>query len=156
MKVIYLILDCCCSVTKSRLALWDPMDCSTPGLLVLRYLPECAQTQVIVSMMPSNHLILCCPLLLPPSIFPNIRVSSNELVLQIRWPKFCSFGISPSSEYSGLISFKMDWLNLLAIQGTLKSLLQHPVQKQQSLALSLLCGPTLTSICDYCKNHSFD
>ena len=87
----------------------------------------------IVSMMPSNHLILCCPLLLPPSIFPNIRVSSNELVLQIRWPKFCSFGISPSSEYSGLISFKMDWLNLLAIQGTLKSLLQHHSSKTSIL-----------------------
>ena len=87
----------------------------------------------IVSMMPSNHLILCRPLLLPPSIFPNIRVSFNELVLQIRWPKFCSFSISPSSEYSGLISFKMDWLNLLAIQGTLKSLLQHHSSKASIL-----------------------
>ena len=77
--------------------------------------------------MPSNHLILCCPLLLPPSIFPSIRVFSNESVLHIRWPKYWSFSfsISPSTEYSGLISFRMDWLDLLAVQGTLKSLLQH-------------------------------
>ena len=75
--------------------------------------------------MPSNHLILCCPLLLLPSIFPSIRVFSNESVLRIRWPKYWSFSfsISPSNEYSGLISFKMDWLHLLAVQGTLKSLL---------------------------------
>ena len=77
--------------------------------------------------MPSSHLILCCPLLLPPSIFPSIRVFSNESVLCIRWPKYWSFNfsISPSNEYSGLISFRMDWLDLLAVQGTLKSLLQH-------------------------------
>ena len=78
-------------------------------------------------MMPSNHLILCHPLLLLPSVFPSIRVFSNESVLQIRWPKYWSFrfSISPSKEYSGLISFRMDWLDLLAVQGTLKSLLQH-------------------------------
>ena len=77
--------------------------------------------------MPSNHLILCRPLLLPPSIFPSIRVFSNESVLHIRWPKYWCFSIniSPSSEYSGLISFRMDWLDLLAVQGTLQSLLQH-------------------------------
>ena len=81
----------------------------------------------IESVMPSNHLVLCRPLLLPPSIFPSIRVFSNESVLRIRWPKCWSFsfGISPSKEYSGLISFRMDWLDLLAVQGTLKSLLQH-------------------------------
>ena len=81
----------------------------------------------IKSVMPSSHLILCCPLLLPPSIFPSIRVFSNESVIHIRWPKYwCfSFTISPSNEYSGLISFRMDWLDLLAVQGTLKSLLQH-------------------------------
>ena len=83
----------------------------------------------IESVMPSNHLILCCPLLLPPSIFPSIRVFSNELVLPIRWPKYWSFSISPSNEYSGLISFRLDWLDLLAIQGTLKSLLQHHSSK---------------------------
>ena len=83
----------------------------------------------IESVMPSNHLILCHPLLLPPSIFPNIRVFSNESVLHIRWPKYYSFSISPSNEYSGLISFRMDWLDLLAVQGTLKSLLQHHSSK---------------------------
>ena len=77
----------------------------------------------IESVMPSNHLILCHPLLLPPSIFPSIRVSSNESVLCIRWPKYWSFSISPSNEYSGLISFRIDWSDLLAVQGTLKSLL---------------------------------
>ena len=81
----------------------------------------------IESVMPSNHLILCCPLLLSPSIFPSIRVFSNESLLRIRWPKYWSFSFSnsPSNEYSGLISFRMDWLDLLAVQGTLKSLLQH-------------------------------
>ena len=85
--------------------------------------------------MPSNHLILCCPLLLPPSIFPSIRVFSNESVLPIRWPKYWSFSfsISPSNEYSGLISFRMDWLDLLAVQGTLKSLLQHHSSKASIL-----------------------
>ena len=85
----------------------------------------------IESVMPSNHLILCCPLLLPPSIFPSIRVFSNESVLCIRWPKYWgfSFSLSPSSEYSGLISFRMDWLDLLAVQGTFKSLLQHHISK---------------------------
>ena len=81
----------------------------------------------ITLVMPSNHLIVCHPLLLPPAIFPSIRVFSNESVLCIRWPKYWrfSFSISPSNEYSGLISFRMDWLDLLAVQGTLKSLLQH-------------------------------
>ena len=87
----------------------------------------------IESMMPSNHLILCHPLLLLPSIFPSIRVFSNESVLCIRWPKYCSFSfsINPSKEYSGLISFRMDWFDLLAVQGTLKSLLQHHISKHQ-------------------------
>ena len=83
--------------------------------------------------MPSNHLILCHPLLLQPSIFPSIRVFSKESVLHIRWPKYWSFSISPSSEYSGLIFFKMDWLDLLAVQGTLKSLLQHHNSKASVL-----------------------
>ena len=87
-------------------------------------------------LMPSNHLILCCPLLLLPSIFPSIRVFSNESVLHIRWPKYWSFSISPSNECSGLISFRMDWLDLLAIQGTLKSLLQHHGSKASILQCS--------------------
>ena len=94
----------------------------------------------IASVMPSNHLILCRPLLLPPSIFPSIRVFSNESVLHIRWPKYWSYSISSSSEYSGLISFRMDWLDLLAVQGTLKSLLQHHAFSKSihSSALSFL------------------
>ena len=111
----------------------------------------------IKSAMTSNHLILCHLFLLLPSIFPIIRVFSNESALRIRWPKYWSFSfsISPSSEYSGLISFRVDWLDLLAVQGTLKSLLQH----HSSKVLILWCsayGPTLTSIQDYWKNQSFD
>ena len=87
----------------------------------------------IESVMPSNHLILCCPLLLLPSIFPSIRVFSNESVLRIRWPKDWSFSISPSNEYSGLISFRMDWLDLLAVQGTLKNLLRNHSSKASIL-----------------------
>ena len=95
----------------------------------------------IESVMLSNHLILCCPLLLLPSIFPSIRIFSNESVLHIRWPKYWSFSISPSNEYSGQISFRIDWFDLLAVQGTLKSLLQH-----HSLKASLLrCSASLWS-----------
>ena len=92
----------------------------------------------IKSVMPSNHLILCYPLLLLPSIFPSLRVFSNESVLHIRWPKYwsCSFSISPSNEYSGLISFRIDWLDLLAVQGTLKSLLQQHNSKSSILRRS--------------------
>ena len=111
------------------------------------------------SVMPSKHLILCYPLLLLPSIFPSIRVFSNESVLHIRWLKYWSFSfsISTSNEYSGLISFRIDWLDLLAVQEILKSLLQHPNSKSiYSLVLSLLYGSTLISVHDYCKNHSFD
>ena len=98
-------------------------------------LPEFTQTHVLELVMPSNHLILCRPLLLPPSIFPSIRVFSNESVLHIRWPKYWSFSfsISPSKEYSGLISFRMDWLDFLIVQGTLKSLLQHHSSKASIL-----------------------
>ena len=112
----------------------------------------------IASVMPSNHLILYHPLLLLPSILPSIRVFSNESVLCIRWPKYWSFSfsISPSNEYSGLISFRMDWLDLLAVQGILKSLLQHHSSKASVLWCSAFFGPTLTSIHNYWKNHSFD
>ena len=108
--------------------------------------------------MPSNHLILCRPLLLP-SIFPSIRVFSNESALHIRWPKYWSFSfnISPSNEHPELISLRMDWLDLLAVQGTLKSLLQHHSSKSiNSSALSFLYSPTLISIYDYWKNLSLD
>ena len=109
----------------------------------------------IESVMPSNHLILCRPLLLLPSIFPSIRVFSDESVLHIRWPKYWSFSFSicPSNEYSGLISFRIDWFDL-AVQGTLKSLLQRNSSKAS--VLSLLYGPPLTSKGDYWKNCSLD
>ena len=114
-------------------------------------------------MMPSSQLVLYCPLLLLPSIFPSIRIFSNEGALCIRWLKYWnfSFSISPSDEYSGLISFRIDWFDFLAVQGTLKSLLQRHSAKASVFfisfsALSFLYGPTLTSTYDYCKNYSFD
>ena len=111
----------------------------------------------IESVMPSRHLILCRPLLLLPPIPPIIRVFSNESTLRIKWPKYWSFSFSiiPSKKIPGLISFRMDWLDLLAVQGTLKSLLQHHSSKASS-ALSFLHSPTLTSINDHWKNHSLD
>ena len=112
----------------------------------------------IESVMPSIHLILCCFLLLLPSIFPSIRVFSNESILHIRWPKYwsCSFSISPSNKHSGQISFRSDWLDLLAVQGTLKSLLQHHSSKVSILQCSAFFMVQLTSIHDYWKNPSFD
>ena len=126
------------SVAQSCPTLFDPMNRSTSGLPVRHQLPEFTQTHVLRVGDPSSHLILCPPLLLLPSIFPSIAVFSNELVLLIRWPKYWSFSfsISPSSEYSGLISFRMDWLDLLAVQGTLKSLLQHHSSKASILRRS--------------------
>ena len=117
------------------------MDCSIPGFPIHHQLLELAQTHVHQLVMPSNHLIisssLVCPLLLLPSILPSIRVFSNEseMSLLIRWPNYWSFSlsISPSNEYSGLISFRIDWLDLLAVQGTLKSLLQHHSSKASIL-----------------------
>ena len=115
----------CCSVDQPTLC--NPMDCSTVGFPVLHHLLKLAQLMSIELVMTSNHLILCHPLLLPPSTFPSIRVFSNESVLHIRWPNYWSFSfnISPSTEYSGVISFKIEWFDLLAVQGTPKSLLQH-------------------------------
>ena len=112
----------------------------------------------VESVMPSNYLILCRPLLLPPSIFPSIRVFSNESVLRIRWPKYWSFNfsISPSSEYSGLISFRIDWFDLIAVQGTQESSPAPQFKSINSSAFSFLYSPTLTSIHDYWKNHSFN
>ena len=112
----------------------------------------------IESVIPSNHLILSYSLLLLPSIFPSIRLFSNELTHHIRCPKYrsFSFSISLSNEYSGLISFRVDWFDLFAVQGTLKSLLQHHSSKASILWCCLLHGPTLTSIHGYWKNHSFD
>ena len=125
------------SVAQSCPTLCDPIDCSTPGLPVHHQLLEFTQTHV-ESVMPSNHLILCLPLLLLPLIYPSIKVFSNESVLRIRWPEYWNFTfrISPSNAYSGLISFRMDWLDLLAIQGTLKSVLQHHSSKASILQRS--------------------
>ena len=121
------------SVTQSCLTLCDLMNCSTPGLPVHHQLLESIELVT-----PSSHLILCRLLLLLPSIFPSIRVFSNESALLIRWPKYWSFSfnISPSNEHPGLISFRMDWLDLLAVQGTLKSLLQHHSSKASILQCS--------------------
>ena len=118
-------------VTQSCLTLCDPMDFSKPGFLSINNYQSLLKLTSITSVTPSNHLILCHPLLFPPSIFPRIRVFSTKSVLHIRWPKSWSFGfnISPFSEYSGLISFRIDWLDLLALQETLKSLLQHHSSK---------------------------
>ena len=113
----------------------NPMDCSKPGFPVRTNSQSLFKLMSIELVTPSNHLILCHPLLLPPSILPSMTVFSNESVLCIRWPKYWifSFSISPSNEYSGLISFRIDWLNLLAVQGTLKSLLQHHSSKASIL-----------------------
>ena len=127
------------SVAQLCPTLCNPMNHSTPGLPVHHQLLEFTQAHVHWVVMPSNHLILCCPLLLLPSIFPNIRVFSNESAFHIRWPQYWnfSFSISPSNEHPGLISFRMDWLDLLAVQGTLKSLLQY----HSSKVSILLCSP---------------
>ena len=107
--------------------------------------------------MPSNHLILCHPLLLLPSMFPSVRVFSNESSLCIRWPKYWSFSISPSNEHLGLISFRMDWFDLLAVQGTLKNLLGTTIQKHEFFSiLPFMHGPTRICMHDCWKNHSFD
>ena len=117
------------SVVQSCPTLWDPMDCRMPGLPVHHQLLEFIQTHVHWVSDAIQPSILCRPLLLPPSIFPSIRVFSNDSILHIRWPKYWSFSISPSSEYSGLIFFTRDWLDLLAVQGTFKRLLQHHSSK---------------------------
>ena len=129
--------ELCCSVTKLHLTLCDPMDYSKPGFPVHHYLPEFAQThvhRVRDAIQPSHPLLPTSP----PSIFPSNRVFSNESALHIRWPKYCSFSISPSNKYSGLISFRNDWFDLLAAQGTLKSLFQHHSLKTSVLQCSAL------------------
>ena len=133
------------------------MDCSTPGFLHItnsQSLLKLIVHQVSDAIQPSHSLSSSSL----PSIFPSIQVFSNESVLCIKWPTYWSFSfnINPSNEDSGLISFKMDWLDLLAVQGTLKSLLLHHSSKHHSLALSFLYSPNLTFIYDYWKNHSFD
>ena len=135
-----------------------PWTAARPASLFItnaRSLLKCMSIELV---MPTSHLILCCTLLLPPSIFSSIRVFSNESVLLIRWPKYWrfSFSISPSNEYSGLISFRIDWLDLLAVQGTQESSPTPQFKSINSLALSFLYSPTVTSIYNCWKNHSFD
>ena len=135
------------------MSLCDPMDCSTPGFPVHHQILSWLKLMSVESVMPSNHLILCHLLLLLPLIFPTIGVFSNKLALHIRWPKYWSFSfsISPSNECSGLISFRMDWLDLPSVQGTLKSLLQHHSSKASILRHSAffmvqLSHPYMTTI----------
>ena len=147
------------SVAQSCPTLCNSMNHSMPGLPIHHQLPEYTQTHVHWIGEAINHLILCPPLLLLTSIFPSIRVFSNESALQIRWPKGWnfSFNISPSNEHPGLISFRMDWLELLAVQGTVRSLLQHHSSKASILQWSAFCRVQLsTSIHDHRKNHSLD
>ena len=129
-----------CSATQSCPILCDPMDwtAACQAFLSITISHSLLKLMSIESVMLSNHLVLCHPLLLLPSIFPSIRVSSNESALHIRWPKYWrfSFSISPSNQYSGLSSFRIDWFDLLAVQGTLKSLLQHHSSKASILWLS--------------------
>ena len=130
------------------------MDCSTPGFPALHHLLVLAQLISIESVMPSNHLILCCPFLLLPLIFPSIRAFANELTLLTRWPKYCnfSFSLSASSQNSGLTSFRIAWFDLLAVQVTLMSLLSSKASIH-SLVLSIFYHPTFISIHDYWTNH---
>ena len=144
-----------CSV-QSLSRVWLFVTPCMPGLPVYHQLLEFTKFMSIQSVMPSNHLTLCCPLLLLPSIFPSVRVFSNDSALCIRWPKYWSFSfsISLSNEHPGLISFRMDWLDLLAVQGTLKSLLQHHSSKVSILLCSAFFIVQLSY--DYWKNHSLD
>ena len=146
------------SAAQSCPTLSDPMGHRTPGYLFTINSWSWLKLMSIEFVMSFNHLILCHPLLLLSSIFPSIRVFSRESVLHIRWPKYWSFSfsISPSNEYSGLISFRMDWLILLAVQGTLKSLFQQQFKSINSSVLSFLYSLVLTSIHDHWKNYSFD
>ena len=170
--IYYIHLHHCSHSPENVIPLWDhrfssvqsPYDSATPrttacqASLSITNSWSLPKVMFITWAMPCNHLILCRPVLLP-SIFSSIKVFSNELVLHIRGPNYWSFSfsINPSNEYSGLISFKMDCLDLLAVQGTLKRLLQHHSSRSiNSLALSFLYSPTLTSIHDYWKNNWFD
>ena len=148
------------SVAQLCLTLCDPMDCSTPGSSVWSLLnsQNLLKFMFIESVMPSSHLILCRPLLLLPPVPPSIRVFSNKSTLRMRWLKYwtLSFSISPSNEHSGLISFSMNWLDLLAVQGSQESSPTPQFKNINSSVVSFLHSPTLTSIHDHWKNHSLD
>ena len=148
---------CFSSVTQSCPTFCNPMNHSTPGLPV-HHSRSWLKLMSIELVMPSSHLILCRPLLLLPPTPPSIRVFSIESTLHMRWPEHWSFSfsISPSNEHPGLISFRMDWLDLLAVQGTLKSLLQHHSSKASTFRCSAFFTVQLTAIHDHWKNHSLD
>ena len=154
------IFSCCCCCSVSQLCpTATPWTAARPASLSITISRSLLRLMSVESVMSSNHLVLCCLLLLLPSVFLNIRVFSNESVLHIRWPKYWSFNcsISPSNEYSRLISFRIEWFDLLAVQGTLKSLLRTAQFKRiNSFSLSLPYGPAFTSIHDNWENHSFD
>ena len=152
----FFIVICFYSVTKLCLTLCDSMDYSMSDFLSFTISWSLLKLMSVESMMSSNLFILCCPS--SPSVFPRNRVFSNESVFHIRWPKYWSFSfsISHSIEYSGLIPFRIDWFDHLAVQGTLKYLPQHTIQSINSLGLSLLYDPTITSVHGYWKIHSFD
>ena len=141
-------LSCCCSVAHSLLTLCNPMDCSTPGLSVSCISRSLPKFMCIALVMPSSHLTLWCPLLCLPSVFPSIRDFSNVSAVHIKWPKYWSlnFSISPSKEYSGLISIKVDWFDLVAVQGTLRSLLQHHNSKASILRYSVFFTVQLSQL----------
>ena len=155
-RILYQLLSSVQSL--SHVQLCHPMTRNKPGFPVHHQLLELTKVISIELVMPSNHLILCRPLLVLPSIFPNIRVFSNESALLIRWPKHWSFSlsISPSNEHSGLISFRIDWFNLLAVQGTQESFPTPHFKSINSSVLSFLYSPTLTSIHDYWKNFNLE
>ena len=132
---------------------WTATCQASLSLTISQSLPKIMSIELVLS---SNHLILSSPIYPLPSIFTSIRAFSNEITVCIRWPKYWNFSISPSNEYSRLISFKIDWFDLLPVQETLKSLLQHQFESINSLVLSLLYCPTVKSVPDYWKNHSFD
>ena len=151
-----------CWVTQSCLTLCNPMDCSMQASLSLTISWSLLKLMSIELLMPFNHLILCCPLLFLTSVFPSIRVFTNGLAPHIRWPKYWkfSFSICPSNKHSKLIYFRIDWFDVLAVQGTLKSFSQHHSLKApilwHSLWFTILYGSTFTSVHEYWKNHSFD
>ena len=153
------IITDCCSIAQSCPTLCNPIIAVCQASLSFTISQSLLKLMSVELVMPSSHLILWHPLLLLPSMFPNIRIFSKGSALCIRWPKYWSFSfnISPSNDYSGLIFFRMDWLDILAVQGTLQSLLQHHSSNALILRLSVFfIGPTLTPIHDYWKNHSLD
>ena len=148
------ICDYCCSFIQSFWLFVTPWTAARQASLSFTTSQGLLKLLSIESVMPSNHLILSRPLLLLPSVFPSIRVFSNESVLHIRWPKYWSFNTSPSNQYSGLISSSIEWLDLLAVQGTLKSSPAPQLESINFSAFSLVYSPTLSSIHDDWKSHS--